>query len=136
MPFELPAEAVRTGLDTGERSCTVLHQPPETTIADAMVDWSHLCLLYKPGELVLVHAGPVPKGTSPFKGPLKVEKVLSCYMFMLSDGQHWSAHCMKQWYEPPPTTYMEPATGVQEEPPILHRSFRSNIGIPLARYPP
>ncbi len=87
MSFELPAEAMRTGTDTGECSCTVLRQPPEITTMNAKVDWSRLCPLYKLGELVLVHAGPVPKGTSPYKGPLKVEKVLGCYMFMLSDGQ-------------------------------------------------
>ncbi len=129
MSFELPAEAMQTGSDTGERSCAVLSQPPKTTTMDAKVDCSRLRLLYKPGELVLVRAGPVPKGTSPYKGPLKVEKVLSRYMFMLSDGQCWSACRMKRWYEPP-------LTDVQEEQPILRRSSQSNIGIPPARYPP
>ncbi len=45
MSFELPAEAMQTGTDTGERSCTVLCQPPETTTTNAKVDWSRLHLL-------------------------------------------------------------------------------------------
>ncbi len=134
MSFELPAEVVQTGMDTGEHSCAVLRQATKTNI-DAKVDWSCLRLLYKPGELVLVRAGPVPEGTSLYKGPLKVERVLGHYTFMLSDGQRWSTCRMKWWYEPLPTTYREPATNVQEEPPILRRSSRLNIGIPPARYP-
>ncbi len=39
-------------------------------------NWSKLCPLFHPGEQVLVKAGPVPKGTSPYWGPYTVEKVL------------------------------------------------------------
>ncbi len=53
--------------------------------------WNKLHPLFRPGEQVLVKAGPVPKGTSPYWGPCTVEKVLGRYTFVLSDGQCWSA---------------------------------------------
>ncbi len=49
---------------------------------------------------MLVKAGPVPKGSSPYRGLYIVTKVLGRYMFHLSDGQRWSACTMKRWYYP------------------------------------
>ncbi len=49
--------------------------------------WSRLRLLFRPGDMVLVRAGPVPKGRSPYHGPLKVTHVLGRYTFKLSNGQ-------------------------------------------------
>ncbi len=39
-------------------------------------NWSKLCPLVRPGEQVLVKAGPMPKGMLPYWGPYTVEKVL------------------------------------------------------------
>ncbi len=99
-------------------------------------DWSRLRPLYRPGDLILVRTGPVPKGMSPYKGPLKVEKVLGHYTFWLSNGQCWSARRMKHWYEPPPATYLELAVLEPEEPQVLRKSSRVNIGVPPSRYKP
>ncbi len=57
-------------------------------------------------------------------------EVLGCYTFMLSDGQRWSTCHMKQWYEPPPTTYLELATIEQEELCVLQKSAQAYSGIP------
>ncbi len=73
---------------------------------------------------------------SPYKGSLKVEKVLGRYTFWLSDGQRWSAFRMKHWYEPPPATYLEPAVLEPEEPQALRKSSHANIGVPPSRYKP
>ncbi len=120
-------------LSHGEVSA--LSGTPLKVISDER-EWSRLRQLFRLGELVLVHAGPVPKGISPYKGPLKVEKVLGHYTFHLSDGQRWSARHMKQWYEPPQATYLEPMVIEPEEPQMLRRSPRVNIGIPPIRYRP
>ncbi len=48
---------------------------------------------------MLVKAGPVPKGSSPYRGLYIITKVLGRYTFCLSDGQRWSAHAMKRWYD-------------------------------------
>ncbi len=107
MSFELPVGTIST------LTRTMSNTDP------MQKDWSRLRPLFHPGELVLVHAGPIPKGATPYKGPLKVEEVLGCYIFVISDGQCWSTCCMKQWYEPPPTTCLELVTGEQKEPLIL-----------------
>ncbi len=124
MSFKLPVGAIST------RDGTLSNTDP------VQKDWSHLRPLFCPGELVLIRAGPIPKGASPYKGPLKMEKVLGCYTFMLSDGQRWSTCHMKRWYEPLPTTYLELVTKIQEEPSILRKSSRLNISIPPAHYKP
>ncbi len=46
-------------------------------------------------------AGQVPKGTSPYRGPYTVIQVLGRYTFVMSDGQCWSACCMKHWIHDP-----------------------------------
>ncbi len=61
---------------------------------------AHLRPLFQVGERMLVKAGPVPKGSSPYRGPYVITKVLGCYTFCLSDGQRWSARVMKRWYDP------------------------------------
>ncbi len=53
--------------------------------------WDRLHPLFHLGEVVLVCAGPVPKGKSPYHGPLEVVHVLGWFMFELSDGQRWGA---------------------------------------------
>ncbi len=65
----------------------------DNSTADEM-QWARLWPLFHPGELVLIRAGPVPKGLSPYRGPYEVKKALRCYTFILSDGQRWSAHRM------------------------------------------
>ncbi len=70
--------------------------------------------------------GPVPKGTSPYKDPLKVDKVLGQYTFMLSNGQRWSACHMKRWLEPLPATYLEQAAMEPEELHVLRKSMHAN----------
>ncbi len=69
--------------------------------------------LFRLGEQVLVKAGPVPKGTSPYQGPYMEEKILGRYMFILSDGQHWSTHRMKHWHYDP----LLQTTGIECEEP-------------------
>ncbi len=76
---------------------------------------------------MLIKAGPVPKGTSPYRGPYTIIRVLGRYTFILSDGQRSSAHRMKRWiYDPlwmvidqepeaAPQAAQEPLP-VQEEP--------------------
>ncbi len=83
--------------------------------------------LFRPGEQVLIKAGLVPKGTSPYRGPYTIVRVLGRYTFILSDGQCWSARHMKRWiYDPlwmaidqepeaAPQAAQEPLP-VQEEP--------------------
>ncbi len=117
MSFELPVGAISSL--SGTLSTT---DPVEK-------DWSHVRLLFRPGELMLIRTGPIPKGALPCRWPLKVEKVLGHCTFMLSDGQCWSTHCMKQWYELLLTTYLEPVAIEPEEPQMLRRSPRVNIGI-------
>ncbi len=56
--------------------------------------------LLRVGERVLVKAGPVPKCSMLYRGPYVITEVLGQYTFCLSDGQRWSAHAMKQWYDP------------------------------------
>ncbi len=63
--------------------------------------WAHLHLLFRPGELILVCAGPVLKGLSPYQGPYEAKEVLRHYTFLLSDGQCWSACRMQRWIEDP-----------------------------------
>ncbi len=46
--------------------------------------WNKLCPLFHPGEQVLVKAGPVPKGMSPYQGPYTVQKVLGWNTFVRS----------------------------------------------------
>ncbi len=45
--------------------------------------------LFHPGELVLVHTGAVLKGDSPYKGPLKAEKVLGCIVKLIPVQEQW-----------------------------------------------
>ncbi len=73
---------------------------------------------------------------SPYKGPLKVEKVLGHYTFQLSNGQRWSVTHMKRLYKPPPATYLEPAVLEPEEPRVLRKSSCVNIRVPPPRYKP
>ncbi len=69
--------------------------------------------LFQPGEQVLVKAGPVPKGTSPYQGPYKVVRALVWYTFVLSDGQCCSARQMKCWIQDPLWTAIDSS----REPP-------------------
>ncbi len=100
MSFELPAEATSSlsGTLSGTGMLTKGGKIPRG--AGAVVDpkgvsgpisgekdWIRLWPQLQPGELVLIHAGPVSKSTSRYKGPLKVDKVLGRYTFQLSDGQ-------------------------------------------------
>ncbi|MCP3663224.1 MAG: hypothetical protein GY696_12135 [Gammaproteobacteria bacterium] len=39
----------------------------------------------------------VPKGSPPWKGPLKVQRVLGSFTFLLRDGQVWHASKIKKW---------------------------------------
>ncbi len=86
-------------------------------------NWGKLRPLFRPGEQVLVKAGPVPKGTSPYRGPYTVEKVLGRYTFVLSDGQRWSARRMKRWYYEPllQTSGVEYEGSVQGPPVVNER---------------
>ncbi len=77
-------------------------------------NWNKLCPLFHPGEQVLVKAGPVPKGTSPYRGPYTVEKVLGHYTIVLRDCQRWSARRMKRWHYDP----LLWASGVEYEGPV------------------
>ncbi len=63
MSFELPVGAISSPSGT------------LSTTDSVEKDWSCLRPLFRPGELVLIHAGPVPKGVSPYRGSLKVESV-------------------------------------------------------------
>ncbi len=56
--------------------------------------------LFRVGESILVKAGQVPKGSSLYRGPYKVIKILGRYSFRLSDGQKWSTRAMKWWIDP------------------------------------
>ncbi len=76
--------------------------------------WDHLHPLFHPGEMVLVHVGPVPKGQSLYHGSLKVIQVLGQYTFELSDGQKWSARQMKCWIDLSPEASLELPTTEQE----------------------
>ncbi len=59
--------------------------------------------------MVLVQAGPVPKGRLPYHGLLMVTHVLGRYTFELSDGQQWCTRWMKHWYNDPALlTTLEP----------------------------
>ncbi len=56
--------------------------------------------LFNKGEQVLAKRPHCPKGQSPYSGPLTVTEVLDRYSFKLSDGQKWSARCLKEYYAP------------------------------------
>ncbi len=63
-------------------------------------DMARVQPLFRVGECVLVKAGPVLKGSSPYQGLYIITEVLGWYTFCLSDGQRWSALAMKWWHDP------------------------------------
>ncbi len=88
-----------------------------------------------------MHAGLVPKGRSPYRGPLKVIRVLGQYTFELSDGQKWSAWQMKRWIDLSADTSLEPPTIVQEQArdagrELMQKMTRDTAGKPPDRYKP
>ncbi|MCP4542583.1 MAG: hypothetical protein GY832_36135 [Chloroflexi bacterium] len=103
--------------------------------------WNRLRPLFHPGEMVLVRAGPVPKGRSPYCGLLKVVRVLGRYTFELSDGQKWSTRQMKRWIDLSAEVPLEPPVTEWEPPRIIERELqrkmtRDTAGKPPNRYTP
>ncbi len=117
-----------------------IHQRPsasrrgeETVQKTPYVSWSK----FRRGQKVLVRLPWVPKGTSPWKGPLVVRDVLGSFTFRLSDGQVWSARNMKSAIRDPeiPDQWQDEDAPVPPEQPVdtPRRSRRKNKGVPPQR---
>ncbi len=126
----------------GSTSCKLLAAPiSEVDWQEEDRRWNRLRPLFRPGEMVLVRAGPVPKGRSPYRGPLKVVRVLGRYTFELSDGQKWSARQMKRWIDLSAEVPLE-MPGIEQEPPRIaergpqRKTTRGTAGKPPDRYTP
>ncbi len=81
--------------DNTAASATTVSRKDQKTGMDKDPDLAHLRPLFRVGECVLVKAGPVPKSSSPYRGPYIITEVLGCYTFHQSDGQRWSTCAMK-----------------------------------------
>ncbi len=107
---------------------------PGTAPAPVWTSWSR----YQAGDLVLSKSPWSPKGTSPWKGPKKVIKVLGAYSFLLDDKQIWHANQLKKWVRDSlaPEQWIEQDSALQPQaaPTPLRRSTRSTRGIPPQRY--
>ncbi len=71
------------------------HSDFSATLIICMLNLAKVRPLFHQGEKVLVHAGQVPKGASPYRGPYTVVHILGQYTFLLSDRQNWSARHLK-----------------------------------------
>ncbi len=80
--------------------------------------------LFPVRSYVLARRPYTPKGQSPFRNPMKVEKALGRYTYILSDGQKWSARHLKryndqhqQWMGIEVETEVAPPPVVREQQP-------------------
>ncbi len=87
----------------------------EASWEDGDRHWDHLCPLFHPGEVVLVRAGLVLKGRSPYCGLLEVIQVLGQFTFELSDSQRWCTRRIMCRVDQPAETMWELLIAEQEQ---------------------
>ncbi len=125
-----------------------------------MVEVQPFMPLFPTRSYVLARKPHTPKGQSPYRNPMKVERVLGRYTYILSDGQKWSARRLKRYHdphqqwmgievetevEPPPVVpERQPQEEVRPRPrrvpdpppevrPVPRRSTRQTLGEPPVR---
>ena len=123
------------------REGMVNETPPYRRLGKVQQDKGHFAV----GDQVLVRLPQVPKGISPFTGPLEVQEVLSYYTFRLSNGKIYNARRLKLFKKKKITYYSLPESetksseGIQSadeeigQPPPPRRSSRKNLGVPPQR---
>lgn len=93
--------------------------------------------LFKVGDKVRVKrpSSVIRKGETPYSDVMEVTKVISEYVFKLSDGNIWNARRMRRYY-PPALTLVPIADADQTEPGQVRHATRTNFGLPPRRYSP